>query len=369
MARRKRPAQLPADLPSFVGRTEILSQVRDLLAQRGSAGRTAAIVAFDGMPGVGKTVLALRLAHEFASAYPDGQLHLDLRGFAEVDRPVTAEEALRDLISGLGVEQWHIPDGRQAMAGLYRTLLRNRRVLIVLDDARSIDQVVDLLPSSAGCLVFLTSRRRMPALRTAAGAYLVPVGLPEPDEARAQLARHFGARSAEAGTHAMDTLVDYCGRLPLALAHAGVRAAAYTGVPLRDTVEALQQAGVGVDQAFACSYRELSASAARLFRSLATTLDPGSTITAEEAAALMTTSLPAGRLLLDELYQVGLLQEIRPGRYDWHVLVRAYAAGLPTPDRRRPHANLCRPSTAKAVTGVHSKIAAGGGAPRGCSRR
>jgi DNA-binding SARP family transcriptional activator len=188
--RRKRPAQLPADLPSFVGRTGILSQVRDLLTQRGSAGRTAAIVAFDGMPGIGKTVLALRLAHEFASAYPDGQLHLDLRGFAEVDRPVTAEEALRDLISGLGVEQWHIPDGRQAMAGLYRTLLRNRRVLIVLDDARSTDQVVDLLPSSPGCLVFLTSRRRMPALRTAAGAYPVPVGLPEHDEARAQLARH-----------------------------------------------------------------------------------------------------------------------------------------------------------------------------------
>lgn len=260
--RRKRPAQLPADLPSFVGRTGILSQVRDLLTQRGSAGRTAAIVAFDGMPGIGKTVLALRLAHEFASAYPDGQLHLDLRGFADVDRPVTAEEALRDLISGLGVEQWHIPDGRQAMAGLYRTLLRNRRVLIVLDDARSIDQVVDLLPSSAGCLVFLTSRRRMPALRTAAGAYLVPVGLPEHDEACAQLARHFGARSAEADTHAMDTLVDYCGRLPLALAHAGVRAAAFTDVPLRDTVEALQHAGAGVDQAFACSYRELSASAA-----------------------------------------------------------------------------------------------------------
>jgi len=83
----------------------------------------------------------------------------------------------------------------------------------------------------------------------------------------------------------------------------------------------------------------------------------------------MKTSLPAGRRLLDELYQVGLLQEIRPGRYDWHVLVRGYAAGLPTPDRRRPHANLCRPSTANAVTGVHSKIAAGGGAPRGCSRR
>jgi hypothetical protein len=98
---------------------------------------------------------------------------------------------------------------------------------------------------------------------------------------RAPLARHFGARSAEADTHAMDTLVDCCGRLPLALAYAGVRAAAYTGVPLRDTVEALQQAGVGVDQAFACSYRELSASAACLFRTLATTLDPGSAITAE----------------------------------------------------------------------------------------
>jgi hypothetical protein len=83
----------------------------------------------------------------------------------------------------------------------------------------------------------------------------------------------------------------------------------------------------------------------------------------------MTTSLPAGRRLLDELYQVGLLQEIRPGRYDWHILVRAYAAGLPTPDRSRPHANLCRPSTANAVIGLHSKIAAGGGVPRGCSRR
>ncbi|HEX3195290.1 MAG TPA: NB-ARC domain-containing protein [Streptosporangiaceae bacterium] len=328
--------------------------MRDLLIQRGSAGRTAAIVAFDGMPGIGKTVLALRLAHEFASAYPGGQLHLDLRGFAEVDRPVTAEEALRDLISGLGVEQRRIPDGRQAMAGLYRTLLRNRRVLIVLDDARSIDQVVDLLPSSAGCLVFLTSRRRMPALRTAAGAYLVPVGLPEHDEARAQLARHFGARSAEADTHAMDALVDYCGRLPLALAHAGVRAAAYTGVPLGDTVEALQHAGVGVDQAFACSYRELSAPAGRLFRALATTLGPGSNITAEEATALMTTSLPAARRLLDELCQVGLLQEIRPGRYDWHILVSAYAAGLPTPDRRRPHASSCRPSACQDAANRHA---------------
>ena len=83
----------------------------------------------------------------------------------------------------------------------------------------------------------------------------------------------------------------------------------------------------------------------------------------------MTTSLPAGRRLLDELYQVGLLQETRPGRYDWHILVRAYAAGLPTPDRRPPHTSLCRPSTANAVIGVHAKIAAGGGAPRGCSRR
>ena len=327
--RRKRPAQLPADLPSFVGRLEILSSVRDLLTRPESAGRTPAIVAFDGMPGVGKTVLALRLAHELAPAYPDGQLHLDLRGFAEHDRPVTAEEALRDLISGLGVEQRRIPGGRQVMAGLYRTLLRGRRVLVVLDDARSIDQVADLLPSSAGCLVLLTSRGRMPGLRTASGAYLVPVGLPEHDEARAHLARHFGARPAPADSHAMDTLVHRCGRLPLALAHAGVRAAAYSGVPLRETVEALQHAGVGVDQAFARSYRELGAPAAHLFRSLATALDPGRNITPQEAAAITTAPLSAARSMLDELHQVGLLQEIRPGRYDWHVLVRAYAAGLP----------------------------------------
>ena len=242
---RWRPAQLPADLPFFVGRADLMSRVRGHVAQQESTRRTPAIVAFNGMPGVGKTAVALRLAHKLAPDYPDGQLHLDLRGFADDGRPATVEEALRDLISGLGVEQRLIPDGRQAMAGLFRTMLRDRRVLILLDDARSADQIFDLLPSASGCLALVTSRRQMLPLATGAGAFLVPVGLPKRAEARAYLLEHLRVRPVETDPQAVDSLIDHCGRLPLAIAYAGVRASAYPSVPLRDTVEVSRRADSG----------------------------------------------------------------------------------------------------------------------------
>ncbi|MEV0908260.1 BTAD domain-containing putative transcriptional regulator [Streptomyces hokutonensis] len=320
-----RPAQLPPRLPFFVGRADILSDAMRLIS---SSRPEPAIVAFDGMPGVGKTALALHLAHTLLPDCPDGQLHLDLRGFAEDAHPLTPETALRELISGLGVDPRRIPQGRQAMAGLYRTLLRDRRVLVVLDDARDVDQLHDLLPGSRGSIALITSRPRMTALRTAVGAHLVPVGLPARHEARAHLATHFGGRMGDADPRAIDALVERCDRLPLALAYAGVGAAAHGDLQLRDTAEVLRSVEASVSETLARSYRELSPAAACLFRSLAPALEPGDDIGAEDVSALTAASGPAARTLLTELNHVGLLQASRPGRHQWHALVRTYAANV-----------------------------------------
>ncbi|MFD8723506.1 BTAD domain-containing putative transcriptional regulator [Streptomyces sp. NPDC059629] len=324
-ATRDRPAQLPPRLPLFIGRTDILSDVVRLIS---SSWRSSAVVAFDGMPGIGKSALALHLAHTLVPSYPDGQLHLDLRGFAKDAGPLTSETALRALISGLGVEQSRIPEGRQAMAGLYRTLLRERRMIIVLDDARNADQLLDLLPGSLGSITLITGRRRMTGLRTAVGAHLVSVGLPAQHEVRAHLATHFGGRMSNADQRAIDTLIDGCGRLPLALAYAGASAAAYGALQPGDVADVLRFTKASVDETFARSYRELSPAAAHLFRSLAPALEPGDGVIAKDASVLMTTSVPAAQAALTELNQVGLLQASQPGCYQWHALVRAYAATI-----------------------------------------
>ena len=134
------PAQLPPELPLFVGRIATMATVRRLVTNPSRVKHAPRILAFDGMPGIGKTALAIRVAHELAAGYPDGQLYLNLHGFRANSRAVAVEEALRDLISGLGVGPGSIPVGRQAMAGLYRTLLHDRRILVVLDDARDAEQ-------------------------------------------------------------------------------------------------------------------------------------------------------------------------------------------------------------------------------------
>jgi DNA-binding SARP family transcriptional activator len=320
------PAQLPPELPLFVGRTATMATVRQLVGNPSRVKHAPRILAFDGMPGIGKTALAIRVAHELAAGYPDGQLYLNLSGFRANSRMVTVEEALRDLISGLGAAPQDIPVSRQAMAGLYRTLLHDRRVLVVLDDARDADQLTDLLPSSRDCLALVTSRRRMTALRTSAGADLVPVPLPDREEARALLLEHLGGRPGVVAP-VLDALIDECGRLPLALAVAGAHAAASVD-PLR--VETLGEfrhvVSAGARDAFYGSYRWLSSAAARLFRLLF--LGSGSEVTVPEVAARAAMPAKEARALLDELHHVGLLQQRHPGRYGWHCLVRAFAAEL-----------------------------------------
>ena len=320
------PAQLPPELPLFAGGSATMATVRRLLGRPSLVRHAPRILALDGMPGIGKTALAIRVAHELAAGYPDGQLYLDLHGFRANSRAVTVEEALRDLISGLGVGPRAIPAGRQAITGLYRTLLHDRRVLVVLDDARDAGQLTGLLPSSGGCLALVTSRRRMTALRTSAGADLVSVPLPDREEARAILLEHLGGRPGLTGP-VLDALIDECGRLPLALAVAGVHAAAGADPPRAETLgEFRHVVSAGVRDAFYGSYRGLSSAAARLLRLLS--LGSGSEVTVPEVADRAAMPSQEARVLLDELHQAGLLQQANPGRYGWHPLVHAFAAGL-----------------------------------------
>ncbi|NMO89340.1 BTAD domain-containing putative transcriptional regulator [Actinomycetospora sp. TBRC 11914] len=318
-----RPAQLPADLPFFVGRTEILAELSRVLA----VVDPPKVIALHGMPGVGKSAVAVHLAHCIAANYPDGQLHLDLRGFADGTDPLTAEQALRELLTGLGVPTQSVPEGRQAMAGLYRSLLSGQRVLVMLDNVRTAEQVIDLVPASEGCIALVTGRQRLTALRAAAGAHLMKVGLPSRQEARACLIGHLGGLPAPTDARTLDVVIERCGRLPLALAYAGARVAGGQSL-VQVRIEAVDHAEIAAHQAFASSYHQLSARAAEVFRTVAPTLTPGTRATVDHTAAAMTRPAPDIHGVLDELSEVGLLEEHDPGHFECHVLVRAYAAQL-----------------------------------------
>ncbi|MFC7246692.1 BTAD domain-containing putative transcriptional regulator [Catellatospora aurea] len=324
-----RPAQLPPDLPSFHGRAGLIAEARAALARPGGP----AVLAIDGMPGVGKTALAVHLAHELAGGYPDGQLYVDLRGHGR-EAVMGADEALRGLLGSLGVPRDGIPAELHAQAGLYRSRLAGRRLLIVLDNCRDAEQVRHLLPGGPGCLVIATSRSRLTSLQTMAGAYPLPVGLPSAGEARAML---LDLLHGPADSSAVDAVVAACGRLPLALAMAASRAArlpqtspAFTAEPAGSSAGLDDFDGddpqTGLRAAFSWSYEALSDPAARLFRLLP--LHPGPDISAAGAAALAAVPPRVGRALVGELSRAHLVTEDVPGRFRLHSLLLAYAAEL-----------------------------------------
>ncbi|MET7747602.1 BTAD domain-containing putative transcriptional regulator [Micromonospora sp. NPDC005367] len=324
-----RPAQLPADHPYFTGRRAALAAVEELLAAD-----PASTLVIDGMPGVGKTTFAVHLAHRLATRYPDGQLHADLRGFDSDDSVMTPAEALRGFLWSLGVAPSAIPDELHAQAGLYRSILAERRMLILLDNCRDRDQIRHLLPSTGGSLVITTSRRRISGVRGPAGAHPVHLDLPSSDEARELLIRRL-ADAAAADPAAIDEIVMRCGRLPLALALVATRSVGRPGLSLPSVAAELAEAdgrltGFGdthadLTAAFSWSYQALSPEAARLFRLLP--LHPGGEVSVESAAALGGLSPRSARTLLAEL---GAQLLIEPGGDRWrmHDLLRAYAVEL-----------------------------------------
>ncbi|MCP3784891.1 NB-ARC domain-containing protein [Micromonospora sp. A3M-1-15] len=324
------PAQLPADHPYFAGRRGVVAAAAELLA----GGRKPTALVIDGMPGVGKTTLAVRLAHLLAGRYPDGQLHADLRGFDSGGTAMPPTEALRGFLWSLGVAPAAIPAEPHAQAGLYRSLLAERRMLILLDNCRDWDQVRHLLPGAGGSLVIATSRRRVTGVGGPAGAHPLHLDPLTDAEARELLTRWLGDAAA-ADPAAVDEIVARCGGLPLALALVATRTLGRPGLTLHAVAGELagaegRLAGFGdahadLERAFSWSYRALTPEAARLFRLLP--LHPTGELSTEAAAALGGLSPRVARGLLAELGAQLLIQP-GDGRWRMHGLLRAYAVEL-----------------------------------------
>jgi tetratricopeptide (TPR) repeat protein len=342
------PRQLPVAVRHFTGRTHELMML-DALAEETAGAGTAVITAVGGTAGVGKTTLAVHWAHRVAGRFPDGQLYVNLRGFDPGGRAVDPVEAVRRFLDALEVPLTRIPADPDAQTALYRSLLADKRMLIVLDNARDAAQVRPLLPAAPDCLVLITSRNRLSSLVAAEGARPLMVDLFTSAEARDALADRLGTGRIAAEPRAVDEIVGRCARLPLALAVVTARAAMYPELPLaavaRELADAPGRLDVFADDdphtnvraVFSWSYQALTLPAARLFRLLS--LHPGPDVTIPSAASLAAVPRPEARMLLTELTAANLTAERHPGRYTWHDLMRDYAVHLAQtidsePDRR-----------------------------------
>jgi DNA-binding SARP family transcriptional activator/tetratricopeptide (TPR) repeat protein len=351
------PAQLPLAVPGFAGREAELASLDATLAAmgRGEPGQpaesgglgpaaepggpgTVVISAVSGTAGVGKTALAVHWAHRVAGRFPDGQLYVNLRAFDPGGAALDPAGAVRGFLDALGVPVERIPRDLEAQAGLYRSLLAGRRMLVLLDNAKDSAQVRPLLPGSPGCMVLVTSRNQLAGLVAAEGAAPLTLGLLTTAEARALLAARLGADRTTLEPEAVATIIDRCARLPLALTVAAARAATRPGFTLAAIAAELSRSGdvldpfdgddlaTNVRAVFSWSYRALSADAARLFRLLG--LHPGPDITVPAAASLAAIAPGRAQALLAELTRASMIAEHRPRRYAFHDLLRAYAADL-----------------------------------------
>jgi transcriptional regulator with XRE-family HTH domain len=327
---RSAPAQLPSDVLDFTGRVAELAQLDELLAD-------TQLVAVSGTAGVGKTALVLRWAHRAAARFPDGQLYVNLRGY-DPEQPLDAGEALARFLRALGVPASDIPSDPDERAARYRTELTGRRILILADNAATVEQVRPLLPGTVTAALIVTSRDSLPGLVAVHGAHRLDVDLLPSDDASTLLRRLIGAR-ADADPTATTLLVDQCARLPLALRVAAEFAAARSDSALADLTAALNDeqrrldlldAGgdprAAVAAVLSWSYRHLAPDAAGLLRLLG--LHPGADFDKYAAAALAAASTDDAERWLAVLVRAHLLAPTGAGRYAMHDLLRAYTAGL-----------------------------------------
>ncbi|MDC2952978.1 BTAD domain-containing putative transcriptional regulator [Streptomyces gilvifuscus] len=332
-----RPSQLPTDLATFTGRRAQLDGAAALLPDRGHP-QTSVIGLISGMAGAGKTTLAVHWAHRIAHRFPDGSLYVNLRGYDPSGSRMSPGDAIETFLVALGVAQQAVPEELEARAALYRGVLADRRVLIVLDNAGDSEQVTPLLPAAPGCLVIVTSRSRLSGLVARHGAHPLALNPLSAEESLELLARRLGDARVDAEPEAARAIVALCAGLPLALSIVAARAALNPGFRLAGIAEELRQdhgsldafaggdAGTDARAVFSWSYHALSPEAAGLFRRLA--LHPGPDITVAAAAALAGVDRRRVRTPLTELTGASLLIERAPGRYVFHDLLRAYAAEL-----------------------------------------
>ncbi|WP_405735550.1 NB-ARC domain-containing protein [Streptomyces sp. NBC_00028] len=332
-----RPAQLPATVPDFTGRASFVAELGDVLAS--SEGRVMAVSALAGIGGVGKTTLAVHVAHQARSAFPDGQLYVDLQGAGQ--RAAEPETVLGAFLRALGTADSAIPDSLEERAALYRSVLDGRRVLVLLDNARDAAQVRPLLPGTEGCAALVTSRVRMVDL---AGAHLVDLDVMSPDEALQLFIRIVGEERVASEREAALDVVAACGFLPLAIRIAASRLAArrtWTVSVLaakladeRRRLDELQAGDLAVKATFELGYGALEPAQARAFRLLG--LADGPDISLAAAAAMLNLGVEDTEDVLESLVDTSLLESAAPGRYRFHDLVRLYARACAERDEWPP---------------------------------
>ncbi|WP_329429080.1 tetratricopeptide repeat protein [Streptosporangium sp. NBC_01495] len=339
------PAQLPAAVPAFAGRVAPLRQL-DRLLGRSEENPTIAVIT--GTAGVGKTALAVHWAHRVRHRFADGQLHVNLRGYA-ADGPLRPIDVLSRFLHSLGVPPDQVPSDQEEAAALYRTLLSGRRVLVLLDNAAGPDQVRPLLPGDTGSVAVITSRDALGGLVARDGAHRVVLDVLTARESHTLLNRLLGSARLRAEPSAALDLATLCGHLPLALRIAAAnllgsrhRTLAEYGRELREgnRLSALQVPGdpeSAVRAAFQLSYAVLPVPARRLFRLLGLVTGPDATVPA--MAALLDTTPAEAAGLVGVLTSAHLVDEPAPGRFAQHDLLRLcaaeYAESEETEDLRR----------------------------------
>ncbi len=330
------PAQLPADIPDFTGRSEQVDQLRELLTGAGGEDSPGAVrvVLVVGSGGLGKSALAVHAAHLLASQFPDGQLYANLLGATQ---PADPAEVLGRFLRDLGMDGHRIPLGEEERAAHFRTRLAGKQVLIVLDDARDAAQVIPLLPGSASCAVLVTTRNWLPEL---VGSAALDLEVLSPDEGRELFTRVVGAKRVAAEPAAADEVLAACVGLPLAIRIAGARLATRSAWSVRTLadrladerrrLDELRVGNLAVRASFEVSFASLrreaadGAGPAGAFRLLG--LWTGPWIRLPAASALLGESEVATGDALDALVDAHLLESPEPDRYGFHDLLRVYAA-------------------------------------------
>ncbi|MEU7532053.1 BTAD domain-containing putative transcriptional regulator [Saccharothrix sp. NPDC042600] len=327
------PRQLPAAPRHFTGREAELAALSATL-DAAEPGSTTVISAIAGSGGIGKTWLALHWAHRNADRFPDGQLFVDLRGFSPDGEPMSPSVALRGFLQALGVEAGRVPVDGHARAALFRSLVTDRRMLLVADNARDADQVVPLLPGGTTCTVLVTSRSHLRGLVTGHGAHHLALDVLTDAEARALLAGRLGPDRVDDAATA--ELVALCGGFPLALGIVASHAQTHPRLRLADLVAELRELGLGalddsdptasLPTVLSWSLDALPEDRARAFALLGTA--PGADIGGPAAARLLGLPEPDAEAVLADLEQASLITRDSAGRVRMHDLLRRYAASV-----------------------------------------
>lgn len=321
------PAQLPAKVGHFIGRTTELSILDEL-----SAGDELPIIVVSGPAGMGKTATAVQWAATNAHRFVDGQLFLDLRGH-DPDHAMTAEQALAQLLGGLGVPEDRIPAGESAQSALYRTILHDKRCVVLLDNAGTVGQVLPLVPAASTTLLVITSRGSLAALGAHHAVHHVVLDSLDDDNSVTLLTKVLGAARVTREPAATARLARLCAGMPLALRLTAARLAGHPGRSITELAADLADSpldGFAVEgdtrtvrTVLTSAYRLLTPTTARLFRLSATV--PAPTISAHLGAALVDLDDSASRRLFDELSSAHLVTATGENRYRFHDLIREFA--------------------------------------------